>query len=238
MLTGHGERCIVQIEFKGQKISNFTLLSEQGFSNENYSFISNKKTYLFRKFKLEDRNRKLEFEIQTLAYKKGLAAKPFVLNVKDGYMVCEFLKGYHKEKLNREDIALIVILLKSLHSLKIEQQPLELKTEFSIFNETLTDAFEIIENSPKEMVLCHNDLNPKNCIFADNSLKFIDWEFAAMNDKYFDLAAISVEFHFELIDDAYFLASYFGIEGWNKKKFDAYKVVYKALCEEWFKENL
>ena len=58
-----------------------------------------------------------------------------------------------------------------------------------------------------------------------------------MNDKYFDLAAISIEFKFKFSDEAYLLASYFGREGWNKNKFDAYKVIYKSLCEKWFKEN-
>ena len=65
----------------------------------------------------------------------------------------------------------------------------------------------------------------------------IDWEFAGMNDKYFDLAAISVEFKFEFLDEAYLLASYFGRAGWNKKKFDAYKIIYSALCTQWFTEN-
>ena len=227
----------MQIEFKGKRIKHFDLLPEQGFSNENYIFTLDGKIYLLRKFKLQDRDRQEEFDVQTLAYKSGLAAKPFVLNISNDYMVCEFLEGQHKEKLEKTDISLLVQVLKTLHSLNLKSQPIDLKSEFSVLDESLKDAFDVIDHTPQEIVLCHNDLNPKNCIFSKNSLKLIDWEFAKLNDRYFDLAAVSVEFKFEFLDDAYLLASYFGRAGWNKKKFDAYKIIYKALCKQWFKEN-
>jgi thiamine kinase-like enzyme len=213
-------------------------LPQQGFSNENHRFRLDEKTYLFRKFKLADRDRKLEFEIQILAYENALAAKPCTLNLSQGYMICEFLEGEHKEKLEREDIALVVQVLRKLHTLKIAQPPLDLKSQFSTLDKTVEDAFKIIESISAESVLCHNDLNPKNCLFSEKSLKLIDWEFAGMNDRYFDLAAVSVEFQFELSDEACFLASYFGREKWNKEKLEAYKIVYKALCEKWFNENM
>ena len=232
-----GERLILKIEFNGKTIENFQLLPEQGFSNVNYTFTLDHTIYLLRQFKLQDRDRQLEFDIQTLAFKEGLAAKPYGLNLSEGYMICEFLEGHHKEKLERNDIAKMIHLLKKLHALTIESKAIDLRNEFSVEDKSLKDAFKIIEDAEKEIVLCHNDLNPKNCIFSDKDLKLIDWEFAGVNDRYFDLAAVSVEFKFELLDDAYLLASYFGREGWNKKKFDAYKVIYKALCEKWFKEN-
>jgi aminoglycoside phosphotransferase (APT) family kinase protein len=237
MVMRVGERLILQIEFNGKGIDNLKLLPDQGFSNINYTFTLDHTTYLLRKFKLQDRDRQLEFDIQTLAYKKRLAAKPYDLNLSEGYMICEFLEGHHKEKLERNDITKMTHLLKKLHSLTIRSEAIDLKYEFFVEDKTVRDAFKIIETSEKEIVLCHNDLNPKNCIFSDKGLKLIDWEFAGMNDRYFDLAALSVEFNFKLLDDAYLLASYFGREGWNKKRFDAYKVIYKALCEKWFKEN-
>ncbi len=228
---------MMRVEFNGNVIEDLQLLPEQGFSNINYTFTLDHTIYLLRQFKLQDRDRQLEFDIQTLAYKKGLASEPLFLDLDNGFMICEFLHGHHKEKLKRVEITLLVQSLKILHSLKIGHTALDLKSEFSDLDESLNDAFEIIESAGKEIVLCHNDLNPKNCIFSDKGLKLIDWEFAGLNDRYFDLAVLSVEFNFELPDDTYLLASYFGKEGWNKKKFDAYKIVYKALCKQWFKEN-
>lgn len=223
--------------FRGKTLSKPVLLTQQGFSNDNYSFYADKQRYLLRKFKLQDRDRTLEYEVQKLVHQHGLAAQPYYLNLEEGFMVCEYLEGKHTSKLRRREISMFVEQLKQLHTLKIDQQPLVFKANFPVFTQELEEAFDLIAHASVEIVLCHNDLNPLNCIFSRQTIKFIDWEFAAMNDCYFDLASFSVEFQFSVLDEAYMLASYFGIHGWDKKKLDAYKVVYKALCQQWFEEN-
>ena len=223
--------------FTGKTLTEPLLLSQQGFSNENYSFYANKQRYLLRKFILQDRDRTLEYEVQKLAYQHDLAAQPYCLNLEEGFMVCAYLDGKHSSRLTRAEIAMSVQQLKRLHALKIDQQPLVLKNNFSVLTQELKKAFDVIDNASVETVLCHNDLNPLNCIFSKKSIKFIDWEFAGMNDRYFDLASFSVEFQFTVVDEAYMLASYFGMQGWDKKKLDAYKVIYKAMCKQWFEDN-
>ena len=47
----------------------------------------------------------------------------------------------------------------------------------------------------KDFVLTHHDLNPKNIIFNKNNIKIIDWEYSGVNNKFFDLASICVEFN-------------------------------------------
>ena len=220
------------------KAEHLTLLPEQGFSNENYVFTQDQKRYLLRKFKLQDRDRELEYQIQSLAYQEGLAAKPLHLDLSQGFMVCEFLEGEYKKELERADLELFALQLKTLHNIKIKNKPLELQQMFKTMSPDIEEAFSLIESFPKESALCHNDLNAKNCIFSKEGLKFIDWEFAGMNDIYFDIASLSVEFKLETIDEAYFLAFYFGMAGWNKEKLDAYKIIYKALCKQWFEENI
>ena len=221
----------------GVKKEDITLLPHQGFSNVNYSFIIKKKKYLLRKFKLQDRDRTLEYKVQTLAYANGLAAKPLHLDLSQGFMVCEFLEGVHKETLARPELGLVAVQLQALHSLKVKGQPLALQKMFKEVSCELKGAFSVIDTFPKEIVLCHNDLNPKNCIFGKKGLMFIDWEFAGLNDLYFDIAAISVEFNLDMMDEIYFLASYFRMNGWEKEKLEAYKTIYIALCKQWFKEN-
>ena len=220
--------------FAGKTVTKPVLLFQQGFSNENYSFYADKQRYLLRKFKLQDRDRTLEYKVQKLAYQHGLAAQPYYLNLEEGFMVCKYLDGKHINKLTRAEISVFVQQLKQLHTLKIEQQPLAFEANFSVFTQELEEAFDVIDNASAETVLCHNDLNPQNCIFSKQTIKFIDWEFAGMNDLYFDLASFSVEFQFSVLDEAYMLSSYFGMRGWDKKKLDAYKVIYKALCKQWF----
>ena len=180
--------------FSGKNVTEPELLDQQGFSNENYSFYADEKRYLLRKFKLQDRNRELEYDVQNLAHEHALAAKPLHLDLEKGFMLCAYVDGKHQTKLSKEEIALLAQQLQTLHSLKIDQDPLDLKAEFPTLTKELEDAFNYIEKRPSEMVLCHNDLNPLNCIFAKDELTLIDWEFAGMNDQYFDLASVSVEF--------------------------------------------
>lgn len=39
--------------------------------------------------------------------------------------------------------------------------------------------------------LCHNDLNPSNILITGNDLYFIDYEFSAIGDIFYDLATLS-----------------------------------------------
>lgn len=235
-----GVRHIMNIDFsnyplyKDTDTGPLTLLSDQGFSNKNYTFQNNNTTYLLRKFILQDRDRELEYKIQTLAYEKGIAAQPFLLDLGNDLMICEFLEGEHKQILSREELKQIVEVLKKLHVVKIDSENMEIATLFAVQNKEMKEAFSILEKYPKEMVICHNDLNPKNILFSNNSVKFIDWEFAGLNDLYFDLASVSVEFELSVLDEAYFLANYFLIDEWNKDKLEAYKTIYIALCKQWF----
>ena len=222
--------------FKEHNIESLSLLSDQGFSNKNYRFDYQDSIYLLRHFILPDRDRELEYKIQTLAYEKGIAAKPLLLDIDNDLMICEFLEGEHKESLSREMLKQIVEVLKKLHTINIDSENMELATLFSVQNKEVKEAFSTLEQYPKEMVLCHNDLNPKNILFFNNSVNFIDWEFAGLNDLYFDLASVSVEFDLNVLDEAYFLANYFLMNGWNKEKLEVYKVIYKALCKQWFEE--
>lgn len=243
MVTQVGVRHLMNIDlsryplFSDQEKESLTLLSNQGFSNKNYTFQNHNTTYLLRKFILQDRDRELEYKIQTLAYEQGIAAKPFLLDMQNGLMICEFLEGEHKEKFSREVLKQIVQVLKKLHSIKREGEVLSLKTLFTTESKELKEAFLTLAQYPPQLVLCHNDLNPKNLIFSSQGLKLIDWEFASVNDLYFDLATVSVEFDLDMIEEAFLLASYFLFDGWEKEKMEAYKIIYKDLCKQWFKEN-
>jgi aminoglycoside phosphotransferase (APT) family kinase protein len=245
MLISHGKKDLklkVNLSsyamFKKCKKAEFTLLPNQGYSNKNYSFKCKKSTYILREFILEDRNREAEFYIQSMASKQKIAATPYVLNKEEGYMISDYLEGEHRAELSRDDISSLVYAVKTCHLLTYKSEALNIKELFKVQSGDVKKAFNVIDAFPKELALCHNDLNPKNILFTPFGLKFIDWEFAAINDIYFDLAAISVEFKLEVIDEAYMLALYFMRDGWKKEKMEAYKVIYKELCKEWFEENI
>jgi len=61
----------------------------------------------------------------------------------------------------------------------------------------------------QELVPCHNDLLNANFL-DDGSIRIVDWEYAGMGDRFFDLANFSVNHEFEVEDDRRLLRAYFG----------------------------
>lgn len=60
-------------------------------------------------------------------------------------------------------------------------------------NATVDALFdEVPPPSDREPVLSHNDLNPSNLVFDGTRLLLLDWQTAAVNDPYYDLALVSV----------------------------------------------
>ncbi|MBN1875124.1 MAG: phosphotransferase family protein [Anaerolineae bacterium] len=60
---------------------------------------------------------------------------------------------------------------------------------------------------PGDWVLCHNDPFPNNFL-DDGRVRLLDWEFAGMGDRFYDLASVCHFFSPE--QKAYFLECYFG----------------------------
>ena len=203
--------------FENEELKELTLLDNQGFSNTNYLLETSKRKYLIREFKSLHVNRKFEFQVAMKAYKKDIGAKPLFLDEFNAIMICEFLEGIHRYTLKRDDIKNIALLLKKLHQIKVGKKLFNLK---------------------KDYVLCHHDLNPKNFIFL-NDIKLIDWEYAGINDLYFDLASVVVEFDLDKKEEKLFLNSYFqNFYRINRKKIYSFKIKYTTLCKDWFaKQN-
>jgi thiamine kinase-like enzyme len=62
---------------------------------------------------------------------------------------------------------------------------------------------------PQAEVPCHNDLLNANFL-DDGSVRIVDWEYAGMGDRFFDLANLSVNHDFGVDEDRLLLAAYFG----------------------------
>jgi len=195
--------------FKNEEFIALTKLPNQGFNNTNYTLKTSKQTYLIRNFQPDLLiNRKLEFQICLEAYKIGIGAKPYLLDEKNSLMICNFLEGVHKFKLTNTDIIKIALLLKKLHEIK-----------------------------KGRLVLCHHDLNPKNCIFSKD-LKLIDWEYAGFDDRYFDLASVVVEFNLNKKEEKLFLTRYFKNSFQiDKIKMSLFKIKYLNICIDWFSKQ-
>lgn len=219
--------------FKDKKIEQFSLLSNQGHCNLNYLLICENQEYLIREFKLAN-NRVSEFKIQKIASKQKIGATPLFLDKQNGVMVSEFIKGVHRAKPNQQELKKLALLIKKLHTLKLRQKPNYLRQNFKFKDKKAIKAFVGLKAYKKEPVLCHNDLHDKNILFG-KGVKLIDWEYAGINDRYFDLASICVEFKLSRRDRETFLRVYFGRNKQvNQKKLALYKVIYKELWRLWF----
>jgi thiamine kinase-like enzyme len=64
--------------------------------------------------------------------------------------------------------------------------------------------------SPMPTVPCHNDLLPGNVLFADDRVWLLDFEYAGMNDVFFDLGNLSVNSELNLESEEQLLTLYFG----------------------------
>jgi thiamine kinase-like enzyme len=64
---------------------------------------------------------------------------------------------------------------------------------------------------PQPQVPCHNDLLNANFL-DDGEIRIVDWEYAGMGDRFFDLANLSVNHDFGIEEDRLLLAAYFGVE--------------------------
>ena len=222
--------------FAKETVTELTLLEQQGYNNENYLIHSGEKKYILRKFIRTDVDRQFEFEVQKLAYDKGVASEPLLLDEENALAVSTYLEGSHKESLEKNDLDRFSEVLKKVHTLNIQKPPLALETLLETKSKEVRDAFATLEHFPSEYVLCHNDLNPRNIVFSE-TIQLIDWEDAAVNDRYFDLASLSVEFNLDEENEVYFLRRYFTEEDQiHDEKLKAYKIIYKAICAQWFEK--
>jgi len=238
--------------FSDKQIESCELLENQGYCNENYLLVADGVKYIVRKLIRDDIDRDFEWRVHTLAYAEGITAEPLLFDREQGFMVFTFLEGTHKEvesllpqeakahksggrtpkgidydKLSttESELKLLAHTLQKLHTIPIDAKPIKLQTDTSL-----------IDNYPKEYVLCHNDLNPQN-IFFNGDVKLIDWEYTGVNDRYFDVASVCVEFGLDEEMQKVFLDAYFG-DTYSIEKLEAYKIIYMQLCKEWFEKHL
>ena len=221
--------------FKNQKYT-ISKLPNQGLCNINYIAKTPLKNYLIREFRLPNIDRDFEFKVQKKAYLKGVAPKPIVLDLEQNLMITEFVIAEHLFTLNRKNLKQLALTLKRVHKIKIYQKPHNHKKDFKLKNKKAQKIILKLKKYKRDLTINHHDLNPKNILFA-NKITLIDWEFARINDRYFDLATISVEFRLNRDNELYFLRQYFSRDRFSIDKLNLYKELYKELCAIWNEAN-
>ncbi|MGB3752088.1 MAG: choline/ethanolamine kinase family protein [Arcobacteraceae bacterium] len=237
--------------FKNKQPFTLELLKNQGYCNINYKLKTPQKEYLIRVFQDDTTvniSRNFEFQIQKKASQKNIAPKPFVLDLENFLMITEFINGINRYTLTNLELIKLTKTIKKFHSFNTNQKEYDLKKDFQSYHDILKDKdskemskasfqeLKKLKKYKKQLVLSHHDLNAKNIIFTKNSIKIIDWEYAGINDLFFDLASVCCEFNLSTQQQKLLLNTYFKKTAKkDMSKLKSYTIIYKNLCLLWFK---
>lgn len=177
-------------------------------------------------------------EAAMLAGSLGIAPEMILFDHRTGIEVIEYMEAYRgctNGDLKRPEIALqIVDLYRTLHSAPLMSLT---KTIFDMIDEHLDQArehgvmlpgdFALIEReyctaksallaSGLDLVPCHNDPMPGNFLYSEgHPLKLVDYEFAANNDRAYELAIFVTEMFFDERRTLELIAAFYGSSEWS-----------------------
>ena len=189
-------------------------------------------------------NRRDEARIQRAAATLGLANS--VLFATDTIYLTEYVDGkvWSGEQLQSDDnIGALASALRALHALPLTGRVFDPLTAAKRYLLEIGDADPLIAKrcmdtvqsmqKPQHLCCCHNDLVAENILMAE-TLRFLDWEYAADNDPFFDLATIVAHHRLsnrqaDLLLDAYFDG---GGTRWYKRLAEQ-EQLYEALYWLW-----
>lgn len=206
---------------------------EGGITNRNYRVVVGDGVFVLRipaqTTALLGVDRRVEYVVSRLVAAAGVGPDVVAFLEPEGALVTSFVAG---KPVSDEAVHDPLMLQRIAHSLRRVHQAGVVDANFSPFRVVeayattatrhggrLPPAFEraqpiaaaIEQALPHEaLVLCHNDLLNANFIDDGSTIRIVDWEYAGMGDRFFDFGNFAVNHQLSEIDEARFLAAYFG----------------------------
>lgn len=158
--------------------------------------------------------RSVEWRCLQTAHLAGIAPAPVYFNPELGSLVCSYLKPDLSQPATTshdsdEELAATGNLLRQVHRLPGRSQRLDLAKRIGHYvqqmqiapatkhqaailqwQSKISGALNALDDLKTKPVLCHNDLLRENRISHEGILYAIDWEYAAMGSKLYDLAVV------------------------------------------------
>ncbi|MBL32710.1 MAG: hypothetical protein CMD79_02300 [Gammaproteobacteria bacterium] len=202
-------------------IEDLILLSEGETSNTFTGRLNRKKIILkvFKKFNTNFKtNSYLNKETLTELSNKKLHPKVLYKNKTKGILIYE----YHETSLCKKDNMFFKKLgkrLKEIHELKNKKNIHTFNEQINAYKKILNTnklpkvytklnaLIKMTKTNNQQNVFSHNDLNPTNILFNKN-ICFIDYEYASLNNKFFDISKIMLSFDMKPNEQNVFLESY------------------------------
>lgn len=157
---------------------------------------------------LHQLHRPTEWRVLNLAADIGIAPQPRYFNPEIGALVTDFLEAATVADFDSEGIAQLFQYIHSLPCVHtrldldkrlqrylqaVRRQQVQLPREMVQYEPRLADVLAELESLQTGYVLCHNDLLRANRIFCRDRWMALDWEYSAMGNPWFDLAAVCWE---------------------------------------------
>jgi len=204
-----------------------------GITNRNFKVVVDGAAYVLRmggaKTSLLGIDRAVEHAAGVRAFELGVGPEVVAFAPAKGWLVCRFIEGREislAEMRRPSTLARVASALRTLHDsapipgrfdawavvdgyrATAEAHGVEIPAEFTPMR-ALADRIRSARG-PQPAVPCHNDLLNANFL-DDGSVRIVDWEYAGMGDRFFDLANFSVNHEFSVEDDRALLRAYFGV---------------------------
>ena len=93
----------------------------------------------------------------------------------------------------------------------------EIPAAYEEAHERAREIESALSGPEHEPVPCHNDLLAGNFLRGSEQIWLVDWEYAGMGDRYFDLANFAINNELEISQHAELLADYFSEEAGEKR---------------------
>jgi len=205
-----------------------------GITNHNYRVDVNGVSFVLRvggnDTKLLGINRTVEHAASLRAAEIGVGPEVVAFVESKGWLVTRFIDGRPvppEELRTPEGIRRVAAVLRKVHEadaipgrfdahVVVEQYREEAKKHGVWIPAEFDHAHHASERirrarGPQPQVPCHNDLLNANFL-DDGQLRVVDWEYAGMGDRFFDLANLSANHEYGIDEDRLLLAAYFGVD--------------------------
>jgi len=172
-------------------------------------------------------DRRVEHEASLRAAEVGVGPEVSGFLEEEGWLVTRFIDGHPipPEAMRRpETIRRVAAALRKFH----DAEPIpghfdahtvveEYRREAEARGVAIPGAYDAAHSrserirrmrGPQQSVPCHNDLLNANFL-DDGAIRIVDWEYAGMGDRFFDLANLSVNHEFGAAEDEVLLDAYF-----------------------------
>ena len=205
------------------KISQLRLIRNGETSSTYFGYFNNKKSIFKILKKNTDKNLENNFYSQKISnqiVKENLFPKIIYSDHKNSLYVYEYFEGKELQTLNKELIIMIGSKLKKLHSLDLNKNLNSFESQIYLYihkinenknNKILKEGIKLytkLKNNKFDSVVSHNDLNNSNILFNNYEVRFIDYDYLSINDRFCDLARICSSYKFSKKDIEVFLESY------------------------------